>query len=122
MADLGRAALVVSLGLAIYAAVAGSYAAIYDRRRLADSARNALIACFGSTLIASNCDATYNGTDLGFKNYKCAADVVQREMATNPRWAGEPTPERSMSSATATWYQPRFSSPTRFSFGTRTLS
>src|SRR3954451_11315064 len=53
MADLGRAALVVSLGLAVYAAVAGSYAAIYDRRRLADSARNALMACFGSTLIAA---------------------------------------------------------------------
>src|SRR5262245_7748629 len=53
MADLGRAALVVSLGLAVYAAVAGSYAAYYKRRRLADSARNALIACFGSTLIAS---------------------------------------------------------------------
>src|SRR5215510_994555 len=53
MADLGRAALVVSLGLAVYAAVAGSYGAYYKRRRLADSARNALIACFGSTLVAS---------------------------------------------------------------------
>jgi cytochrome c-type biogenesis protein CcmF len=53
MADLGRAALVVSLGLAVYAAVAGSYAAHYNRRRLADSARNALLACFGSTLIAA---------------------------------------------------------------------
>ena len=53
MADLGRAALVVSLGLALYALIAGTYAALYNRRRLADSARNALIACFGSTLIAS---------------------------------------------------------------------
>src|SRR5688572_19765168 len=53
MADLGRAALVVSLGLALYAVVAGSFGALYGRRRLADSARNALIACFGSTLIAS---------------------------------------------------------------------
>ena len=53
MADLGRAALVVSLGLALYAAIAGTYAAVSDRRRLADSARNALLACFGSTLIAA---------------------------------------------------------------------
>jgi cytochrome c-type biogenesis protein CcmF len=53
LADLGRAALVVSLGLAVYALVAGSYAAYYKRRRLADSARNALIACFGTTLLAS---------------------------------------------------------------------
>jgi cytochrome c-type biogenesis protein CcmF len=53
MADLGRAALVVSLGLALYALVAGTTAAVTNRRRLADSARNALIACFGSTLVAS---------------------------------------------------------------------
>ena len=54
MADLGRAALVVSFGLALYALVAGTVAAIYAaQRRLADSARNALIACFGSTVIAS---------------------------------------------------------------------
>src|SRR3954447_18801952 len=53
MADLGRAALVVSLGLALYAVVAGAVAAHRDRRRLADSARNALLACFGSTLVAS---------------------------------------------------------------------
>ena len=53
MPDLGRAALVVSLGLALYALVAGTGAAVTNRRRLADSARNALIACFGSTLVAS---------------------------------------------------------------------
>jgi cytochrome c-type biogenesis protein CcmF len=53
MADLGRAALVVSLGLAVYALVAGTAGALQNRRRLADSARNALIACFGSTLLAS---------------------------------------------------------------------
>src|SRR5579862_9748776 len=53
MADLGRAALVVSLGLALYAFIAGAAAARTNRRRLADSARNALIACFGSTLVAS---------------------------------------------------------------------
>ena len=53
MADLGRAALVVSFGLALYALVGGTAAAITRQRRLADSARNALIACFGSTVIAS---------------------------------------------------------------------
>ena len=53
MADLGRAALIVSFGLALYALVAGTAAAISRQRRLADSARYALIACFGSTVIAS---------------------------------------------------------------------
>ena len=53
MADLGRAALVVSFMLALYALVGGTVAAITRQRRLADSARYALIACFGSTVIAS---------------------------------------------------------------------
>jgi len=58
VADLGRAALVVSLGLAVYALVVGWFAARSGRRRLADSARNALIACFGSTLVAAAVLAT----------------------------------------------------------------
>ena len=53
MPELGRAALVVTLGLALYAVVAGSYAATARRRRLAVSAQNALIGAFGSTLVAS---------------------------------------------------------------------
>jgi cytochrome c-type biogenesis protein CcmF len=53
MPELGRAALVVTLGLALYAVVAGTYAARNRRRRLALSAQNALIAAFGSTLVAS---------------------------------------------------------------------
>src|SRR5690242_6967576 len=53
MADLGRAALAVSLGLSVYALVAGGYAAATNRRRLASSARNALICSFGTTLIAA---------------------------------------------------------------------
>src|SRR5437764_6110740 len=53
MADLGRAALVVSLGLALYALVAGAAAAHTGRRRLAASAQNALLACFGSTAVAA---------------------------------------------------------------------
>ncbi|MEI8104991.1 MAG: cytochrome c-type biogenesis CcmF C-terminal domain-containing protein [Actinomycetes bacterium] len=53
MADLGRAALVVSFGLSVYALVAGGVAAATGQRRLADSARRALIVCFGSTVVAS---------------------------------------------------------------------
>src|SRR6266700_3018774 len=53
MPDLGRAALVVSLGLAVYALGAGGYAAVSNRRRLAASARNALYCSFASTLIAA---------------------------------------------------------------------
>jgi cytochrome c-type biogenesis protein CcmF len=53
VAELGRAALVVSLGLVAYATLAGSFAAWRGRRRLADSARNALLAAFGSTLVAA---------------------------------------------------------------------
>ena len=41
MPDLGRAALVVSLGLALYALVAGTTAAVTNRRRLADLWREA---------------------------------------------------------------------------------
>jgi cytochrome c-type biogenesis protein CcmF len=58
MADLGRAALAVSFGLALYALVAGGYAAHQNRRRLALSARNALFACFGSTAVAAAVLAT----------------------------------------------------------------
>ncbi len=53
MTELGRAALVVTLGLCAYAAVAGAYAAARRRRRLAHSARNALVAAFASTLVAA---------------------------------------------------------------------
>jgi cytochrome c-type biogenesis protein CcmF len=53
MADLGRAALVLSLGLALYALIAGGLAARMRRRRLAESAQNALLAAFAATLVAS---------------------------------------------------------------------
>ncbi len=53
MADLGRAALIVSFGLALWALVAGIAGAKANRRLLVDSARNALIACFVSTFVAS---------------------------------------------------------------------
>ncbi len=53
MAELGRAALVVTLGLSVYALVAGLAAAHLGRRRLAQSAQNALVASFFTTLVAS---------------------------------------------------------------------
>ena len=53
MPDLGRAALILTLGLCAYATLAGGVAAMLGRRRLADSARNALYAALGSTLVAS---------------------------------------------------------------------
>jgi cytochrome c-type biogenesis protein CcmF len=53
LAALGRAALLLSFGLVLYAVVAGSYAAWRRRRRLAVSAQNALLAAFGTTLVAA---------------------------------------------------------------------
>src|SRR5262245_54762682 len=53
MAELGRAALLVTLGLSIYALVAGAAATRLGRRRLAHSAQNALVAAFASTLVAA---------------------------------------------------------------------
>ncbi|HKB94551.1 MAG TPA: cytochrome c-type biogenesis CcmF C-terminal domain-containing protein [Gaiellaceae bacterium] len=53
MASLGRAALLLSFGLVVYAVVAGSLAAWRRRRRLALSAQNALIAAFATTVVAA---------------------------------------------------------------------
>ena len=53
MAELGRAALIVCLGLSVYALLAGSLAAWGGRRRLAASAQNALVAAFAAAAVAS---------------------------------------------------------------------
>jgi cytochrome c-type biogenesis protein CcmF len=53
MPDLGRAALVTALLLLVYALVAGSFAAWRGRRRLAESAQNALVGAFGATAVAA---------------------------------------------------------------------
>ena len=53
MPELGRAALVVVFGLLVYAALAGGYAALRGRRRLLESARNALFASFAATAVAA---------------------------------------------------------------------
>ena len=53
MPELGRAALLVTLGLSVYALVAGGMAAHLGRRRLARSAQNALVASFVTTAVAA---------------------------------------------------------------------
>ena len=53
MPELGRAALVVALGLVLYAAFAGGYAAFRGRRRLLESATNALFAALGAVGVAA---------------------------------------------------------------------
>jgi len=53
MQDLGRAALALAFALALYAAIGGGLGAYTRRRRLVDSARNALYAAFGATAVAA---------------------------------------------------------------------
>ncbi|HEV2713299.1 MAG TPA: heme lyase CcmF/NrfE family subunit [Gaiellaceae bacterium] len=53
MPELGRAALIVCLGLAVYAVAAGVLAAKTQRRRLGESAENAILASFIAALAAS---------------------------------------------------------------------
>ena len=53
MPELGRAALIVCLGLALYAVIAGAIAAVQGRRRLAESAENAVLASFGAAVVAA---------------------------------------------------------------------
>jgi cytochrome c-type biogenesis protein CcmF len=53
MPELGRAALLVTLGLSLYALVAGGMAAHLGRRRLARSAQNALVASFATTAVGA---------------------------------------------------------------------
>ena len=53
MPELGRAALIVCFGLAVYSVAAGFWGAHTRRRRLSRSAQNALVAAFGCTVVAS---------------------------------------------------------------------
>jgi cytochrome c-type biogenesis protein CcmF len=52
MPELGRAALIATLGLALYALLAGAVAARSRRRRLAESAQNALLLTLLTTGVA----------------------------------------------------------------------
>ena len=53
MQDLGRAALVLAFGLALYSVGGGSLGAYTRRRRLVASALNALYAAFGASAVAA---------------------------------------------------------------------
>ena len=41
---------------------------------------------FGPTLAAANCDETYDGKDLGYKNYGCAQRLFEVAERADPRW------------------------------------
>ncbi|MGI9110708.1 MAG: heme lyase CcmF/NrfE family subunit [Gaiellaceae bacterium] len=91
MPELGRAALVATLGLVLYALVAGAYAARTRRRRLALSAQNALLAAFGTTLVASTVlVAALARHDFSFVY---VADHTSRELPTgytiSAFWGGQ---------------------------------
>src|ERR671919_268088 len=78
MPELGRAALVAALGLILYAAVVGAYAAWRGRRRLLDSATNALFAACGATGVAAVVLlAALAGRDFSFEY---VADSTSREL------------------------------------------
>ncbi|MBA2537972.1 MAG: heme lyase CcmF/NrfE family subunit [Actinobacteria bacterium] len=91
MALLGRAALFLAFGLVVYAALVGGYAAWRGRRRLLESARNALVAALVATVVAS---AVLLGA-LAAKDFTFAyvADHVSRELPTGYTlaafWSGQ---------------------------------
>jgi cytochrome c-type biogenesis protein CcmF len=67
MPELGRAALIVCLGLALYATLVGAFAAFTRRRALALSAQNAVLACFAAALVAAAVlVAAFVERDFGF--------------------------------------------------------
>src|SRR5262249_39935703 len=53
MPELGRAALVVCLGLSLYSVAAGAFAARAQRRRLAAAAQTALVAAFAAAAVGA---------------------------------------------------------------------
>jgi len=78
VSELGRAALIATLGLALWALLAGSWAARTRRRRLAVSAQNALLAAFGTTAVAAGVlVAAFLRDDFGFVT---VADASSREL------------------------------------------
>jgi cytochrome c-type biogenesis protein CcmF len=91
VALLGRAALIVALGLLVYAAAGGGVAALHGRRRLLESARNALFAAFAAAAVAS---LVLLGA-LAAKDFSFAyvADHTSRELPTSYAlaafWSGQ---------------------------------
>lgn len=91
MPELGRAALVASLGLIVYALVAGGWASLRGRRRLLESATNAFYAAFGATAVASLVLlAALAGRDFSFQY---VAERTSRELPAaytlSAFWSGQ---------------------------------
>jgi cytochrome c-type biogenesis protein CcmF len=89
--ELGRAALIICLGLAFYALATGAYAAATRRRRLAGSAQNALLAAFVAAAVASAVlFAALLRNDFSFTY---VADHTSRELPTpytiSAFWGGQ---------------------------------
>ena len=93
MPDLGRAALATTFLLLVYASVAGTFAAWHRRRRLAESAQNALIAAFVATgvgvvvlltalAVSLNCDLIV-AVAVGPVDDEAVAKAVRRFLETN---------------------------------------
>ena len=86
VADLGRAALFVAFGLALYAVVAGGLAAYDGRRRLHESARNALVGAFAATAVAAFVLLhAFNARDFTFTY---VADHSSRKLPFPYSWTG----------------------------------
>jgi cytochrome c-type biogenesis protein CcmF len=91
MPELGRAALIVCLGLAVYAVAAGAFAAWKRRTRLAESAENAILAAFGAAIVASAVLLTaLIQKDFGFVYvYEHSSLELPRAYSISAFWGGQ---------------------------------
>jgi cytochrome c-type biogenesis protein CcmF len=91
MPELGRAALVVTLGLTTYALVAGAAAAHFRRRRLAASAQNALIVALLSTGVAAAVlAAAFVRDDFSFAYVaRHSSEALPTSYAVSAFWGGQ---------------------------------
>jgi cytochrome c-type biogenesis protein CcmF len=91
MPELGRAALIVCLGLAVYAVAAGAFAAWKHRRRLAESAENAILASFGAALVAAGVLlVALVQKDFGFVYvYEHSSLELPRSYSISAFWGGQ---------------------------------
>src|SRR4029434_2251636 len=91
MPELGRVALVVCLGLAAYAVVGGALGARSGRRRLSESAENAVIASFLAALRASRALVTaLVQKDFGFVYvYEHTSLELPRPYTLSAFWGGQ---------------------------------
>jgi cytochrome c-type biogenesis protein CcmF len=91
VAALGRAALLLSFGLVLYALIAGSFAAWKRRRRLALSAQNALLASFGTALVAAG--VLWTALARHDFSFVYVADHISRQLPLGYRlsafWGGQ---------------------------------